>query len=92
MAELQQPVLTDPCIHRWRVGTPVGDACQGSCAICGAVRLFTNERRPFGQPGRPRRALAAAPPALVRPSMDAAVAAPFLAAVDPLRRDGVLPD
>lgn len=87
MAELQQPVLADSCVHRWRVGTPVGDACSGTCAVCGAVRLFTNERRPFGQPGRPRRILTPVQPAA---TLDAGVAAQLLAPAEPVRRDATL--
>jgi hypothetical protein len=46
LAELDHPVS---CTHRWKIASPVGDACSGTCLLCGAVRSFTNERFPFGQ-------------------------------------------
>ena len=52
MAALGSP--EPPCTHRWKIAAPVGEGCNGTCLLCGAVRHFTNERFPFGQPAKVR--------------------------------------
>ena len=56
LAELDSPVPPE-CVHRWRIAPPVGGMCLGACSICGAERRFTNERFPFGQPGRAKKSV-----------------------------------
>jgi hypothetical protein len=29
-----------PCVHRWRVGTPVNGQCAALCVHCGARRSY----------------------------------------------------
>jgi hypothetical protein len=52
---LAELALSSGCIHRWKISSPVGEACRGSCLLCGAERSFSNVRFPFGQPARTRR-------------------------------------
>jgi hypothetical protein len=65
LAEFDLPVS---CTHRWKIASPVGEACSGTCLLCGAMRSFTNERFPFGQPSKVRKAAAPLRPAPVPPS------------------------
>jgi hypothetical protein len=55
LAELD---LSHGCIHRWKIASPVGEACRGTCLLCGAERSFSNLRFPFGQPAKSRRSSA----------------------------------
>lgn len=65
VADLDHPVSTAVCVHRWRIGAPHGESCLGTCSLCGTVRSFTNERRPFGQPTKNRRPAPPVPPVLL---------------------------
>jgi hypothetical protein len=29
-----------PCVHRWRLESPVGNEVAGKCALCGRTRSF----------------------------------------------------
>jgi hypothetical protein len=55
LADLDSPLSSSVCVHRWLIATPVGELCCGTCRFCGAERKFTNERFAFGQAGRNRR-------------------------------------
>jgi len=65
VADLDLPIVAANCVHRWRIGTPHGESCLGTCTLCGMVRSFTNERRPFGQPSKNRRPAPSVPPVLL---------------------------
>lgn len=65
MADLDHPIAAAACVHRWRIGAPHGESCLGTCTLCGTVRSFTNERRPFGQPSKNRRPAPSVPPVLL---------------------------
>jgi hypothetical protein len=80
VADLDHPVVPAECVHRWRIGTPHGESCPGTCSLCGAVRSFTNERRPFGQPGRNRRPASSTQTLLLTTFMRQAAGPAFLAA------------
>jgi hypothetical protein len=65
VADLDHPIVPAACVHRWRIGAPHGESCLGTCTLCGTVRSFTNERRPFGQPSKNRRPAPSVPPVLL---------------------------
>ncbi len=65
VADLDHPIVAATCVHRWRIGAPHGESCLGTCTLCGTVRSFTNERRPFGQPSKNRRPSPSVPQVLL---------------------------
>jgi hypothetical protein len=69
-------------VHRWRIGAPHGESCLGTCSLCGAVRSFTNERRPFGQPSKNRRPAPSVPPVLLHGLAGVAHGSGFLSVAD----------
>lgn len=88
MADLGGTAPATGCIHRWRISTPIGDLCQGVCTLCGAERSFTNERFPFGQPGRVRRPVAQSSPVLPPRFPASTFAARLLSRADAAPADG----
>jgi len=87
VADLDHPVSTAPCVHRWRIGAPHGESCLGTCSLCGTVRSFTNERRPFGQPNKNRRPAPSVPPVLLHKLTGTVNGAGFLSVAEAAHRE-----
>jgi len=90
LADLEIGALSAVCVHRWRVTTPVGEQCTGTCCLCGAKRCFTNERHPFGQPGKNRKPVPQARPAFARRSAVGVDVTPFLLLPESVLRSATL--